>query len=90
LRQILEQIHTSEIGDILENSLAGKKPEFSDYERLLESDDVHIMGMVAGELARKRFGKKASFVNKAFSSVKWHCPLSRYLISRLNPFHKTW
>jgi len=63
LRQILEQIHTSEIGDILENSLAGKKPEFSDYERLLESDDVHIMGMVAGELARKRFGKKASFVN---------------------------
>lgn len=31
--------------------------------RLLESDDVHLMGMVSGHLTAKRFGKRASFVN---------------------------
>ena len=34
-----------------------------DVLRLLESDDVHLMGLTAGHLARKQFGKKASFVN---------------------------
>jgi len=63
LSQITEQLHTSEIGDILENSLSGKRPERSDYQRLLESNDVQLMGLVAGHLTRKQFGKKASFVN---------------------------
>ena len=31
--------------------------------KLLESDDVQLMGMTAGHLTRKQFGKKASFVN---------------------------
>ena len=31
--------------------------------RLLKSEDVHLMGMVAGHLTQKQFGKKASFVN---------------------------
>lgn len=57
------QIHKSEIGDILENSLQGRRPTKEDCLRLLESSDVHLMGMVSGHLTRKRFGKKASFVN---------------------------
>ena len=63
MSQITEQIHSSGIGDILENSLNGKRPEYDDCLRLLESDEIHLMGLTAGHLSRKRFGKKASFVN---------------------------
>ena len=63
MSQITEQFHSSDIGDILDNSLNGKRPDKNDCLRLLESDDVHLMGMVAGHLTRKQFGKKASFVN---------------------------
>ena len=63
LSQIIEQIHSSEIGDILENALDGKRPEYDDCLRLLESNEIHLMGLTAGHLTRKRFGKKASFVN---------------------------
>jgi cyclic dehypoxanthinyl futalosine synthase len=63
LSQITEQIHSSQISDILENALHGARPTKSDILRLLKSDDVHLMGLVAGNLTQKRFGKKASFVN---------------------------
>ena len=63
MSQITEQIHSSEIGDILENSLNGKRLEYDDCLRLLESNEIHLMGLTAGHLSRKRFGKKASFVN---------------------------
>jgi len=63
LSQLTQQLHTSEISDILENSLNGLRPTKDDYLRLLESNDIQLMGLVAGRLAEKRFGKKASFVN---------------------------
>lgn len=63
MSQITEQIHSSDIGDILENSLKGIRPSYDDTVRLLKSDDVHLMGMVAGHITQKQFGKKASFVN---------------------------
>jgi len=63
LSQITEQIHSSDIGDILENSLDGIRPGFEDCMRLLESDAIHLMGMTAGYITRQKFGKKASFVN---------------------------
>ncbi len=63
MSQITEQIRSSEIGDIIENSLNGKKPTQSDSQRLLESNDVQLMGLAAGYLTRKQFGKKATFVN---------------------------
>ncbi|KFM14235.1 FO synthase subunit 2 protein, partial [Marine Group I thaumarchaeote SCGC AAA799-O18] len=62
MSQITKQIHDSEIGDILANSLQGKRLGFDDYIRLLDSDNVHLMGLVAGALTRKKFGKKATFV----------------------------
>ena len=61
--QATEQMHKSGIGDILENSLNGVRPSREDCLRLLESDDVHLLGMVAGHLARKRFGGRVTFVN---------------------------
>ncbi len=63
MSQILKQIHDSDIKDILENSLNGIRPGSDDCLRLLESDDVHLMGLTAGTLTHKKFGKKASFVN---------------------------
>ena len=63
MSQTTEQIQKSDIRDILENSLNGKRPGPDDCLRLLDSDDVHLMGLVSGHLTRKRFGKKASFVN---------------------------
>ena len=63
LSQTTEQLQKSNIKDILENSLKGQRPDPDDCMRLLESDDVHLMGLVSGFLTRKQFGKKASFVN---------------------------
>ena len=63
MSQTTEQIQKSDIKDILENSLNGKRPEPEDCLRLLESEDVHLMGLVSGHLVRKQFGKKVSFVN---------------------------
>jgi dehypoxanthine futalosine cyclase len=63
MSQMTKELYASEIGDILENSLDGKRPGLEDCIRLLESNDVHLMGLVAGYLTRKLYGKKASFVN---------------------------
>lgn len=63
MSQTLKQIHTSDIGDILENSLNGKRPTKKDCLRLLKSNDVHMMGLVSSHLTRKQFGDKVSFVN---------------------------
>ncbi len=63
MSQTTEQIQKSDIRDILEHSLNGKRPCPEDCLRLLESNDVHLIGLTAGYLTRKRFGKKASFVN---------------------------
>ena len=63
MSQTTEQIQKSDISDILENSLNGQRPGPDDCLRLLESDDVHLMGLVSGHLTRKQFGKKASFIN---------------------------
>lgn len=63
MTQVTEQIHRSEIGDILEKSLAGHALGKKDCMRLLGSDDIHLMGMTAGYIAQRRFGKQATYVN---------------------------
>ena len=73
LSQTTEQLQKSDISDILENSLKGQRPTTNDCMRLLESDDVHLMGLVSGHLTRKQFGKKASFVqNSVFLAYFFH------------------
>ncbi len=58
MSQITEQIHSSDIGDILENSLNGKRLDSKDCVRLLESNDVQLMGLAAGHITRKNLEKK--------------------------------
>jgi len=63
LSQLTQQLDHSDVGYILEDSLNGKRPDLEGCLKLLESDDVHLMGLVGGYLTRKKFGKRASFVN---------------------------
>lgn len=63
MRQLIEQAQTSDIGDILEQAIQGNRPDQSDCLRLLESDQTHLMGLVAGHMVRARFGKNVTYVN---------------------------
>ena len=63
MSQTVKEVHKSDIGDILENSLNGERPTRQDCLRLLESDDVHMLGLTSGHITRKQFGKRATFVN---------------------------
>ena len=63
MSQTTAQLNKSDVGDILENSLKGKRPNPDECLRLLKSDDVYLMGLVSGHLTKKQFGKKASYVN---------------------------
>ena len=62
-QKIIEQIYSSDIQDILEYSLNGTRPSKQDYLRLLESDDILLLGLVSNYITRKKFGNKASFIN---------------------------
>lgn len=58
-----EMLRASEIADVLEAALGGSPPDADGRRRLAESDEVHLMGMAAGMLARRRFGRRATYVN---------------------------
>jgi len=70
---VTEQLRQSDIGDILERCIAAacggadgaeaRAPERDDYLRLLRSDEIHLMGMVAGYVMQRRFGRRATYVN---------------------------
>lgn len=60
LQQFMKQ---SDISDILENALAGKRLGLDDCVRLVKSDDVYSMGLTAGILRRRLFGDTVTFIN---------------------------
>ena len=63
LAWLAETFRTSGIADVLQAALDGIPPDADGRRRLAESDDVHLMGMAAGLLARRRFGRRATYVN---------------------------
>lgn len=56
-------INRSDISDILYNVLNGNRLDLSDYQRLIESEDIYSLGISANYLRNELFGKTASFVN---------------------------
>lgn len=60
LQQFMKQ---SDISDILENALAGKRLGLDDCIRLVKSDDAYSMGLTAGILRRRLFGDTVTFIN---------------------------
>jgi cyclic dehypoxanthinyl futalosine synthase len=59
----LNLIKRSDISDILYNVLSGNRLKLSDYQRLIESEDIYSLGISANYLRSELFGKIASFVN---------------------------
>jgi cyclic dehypoxanthinyl futalosine synthase len=56
-------INRADISDILYNVLNGNRLDLSDYQRLIESEDIYSLGISANYLRNELFGKTASFVN---------------------------
>jgi cyclic dehypoxanthinyl futalosine synthase len=56
-------INRSDISDILYNVLHGNRLDLSDYQRLIESEDIYSLGISANYLRNELFGRTASFVN---------------------------
>jgi cyclic dehypoxanthinyl futalosine synthase len=60
LQQFLSK---SDISDILEGALAGKRLGLDDCIRLVKSDDVYSMGLVANILRQRKFADTITFIN---------------------------
>lgn len=60
---LTEIVKNSDIGDVLDNVLDGVTPDLNDCIRLMKSDDVQLLGLVADTLKRKLFGNKVTFIN---------------------------
>jgi cyclic dehypoxanthinyl futalosine synthase len=53
----------SDIGDVLDSVLAGRRLGLNDCIRLIKSDDVYSMGLVANILRQNLFGDTITFIN---------------------------
>jgi cyclic dehypoxanthinyl futalosine synthase len=60
---LLDFIRKSEISDILDRALAKEPLGFDDCLRLIQSDDVYSLGLVANVLRRRLFGDTITFIN---------------------------
>ena len=56
-------IETSDVSDILQAVISGKRPKLNDCIHLIKSDNIYALGLVGGFLRDKIFGKVATFVN---------------------------
>jgi cyclic dehypoxanthinyl futalosine synthase len=62
-RLVSDFLSKSDIGDVLESVLRGHRLGLNDCIRLIESDDVYSMGLVANMLRRRLFGDTITFIN---------------------------
>ena len=53
----------SDVSDILDSALAGRRLGLKDCVRLIKSDDLNSMGLVANMLRRSLFGDTITFIN---------------------------
>lgn len=56
-------IKKSDISDLLDSALAGRRLGLNDCIRLMKSEDVYSMGLVANALRQRLFGDTITFVN---------------------------
>ena len=56
-------LNRSDIRDVLEGALAGRRLGLNDCVRLIKSDDVYSMGLVANMLRKRLFGDTVTFIN---------------------------
>jgi cyclic dehypoxanthinyl futalosine synthase len=53
----------SDISDVLDGALMGRRLDLSDCIRLVKSDDAYSMGLVANVLRQRLFGNTITFIN---------------------------
>jgi cyclic dehypoxanthinyl futalosine synthase len=53
----------SDISDVLDSALAGRRLGLNDCIRLMKSDDVYSMGLVANALRQRLYGDTITFIN---------------------------
>ncbi len=58
-----ELIQKSDVSDILDRALHGKRLKLNDCIRLIKSDNPYALGMIGNILRDKLYGKVATFVN---------------------------
>jgi cyclic dehypoxanthinyl futalosine synthase len=58
-----EFLNKSDISDVLDSALSGQRLGFDECLRLVKSDDVYSMGLVANMLRQQRFGDTITFIN---------------------------
>jgi cyclic dehypoxanthinyl futalosine synthase len=56
-------ISKSDISDVLDGALAGRRLDLNDCIRLIKSDDVYSMGLVANALRQRLYGDTITFIN---------------------------
>lgn len=56
-------LHRSDISDVLDAALSGQRLGFDECLRLVRSDDVYSMGLVASILRQRKFGDTITFIN---------------------------
>jgi cyclic dehypoxanthinyl futalosine synthase len=62
-RLLSDFLKKSDISDVLEGALAGRRLGLNDCIRLIKSDDVYSMGLVANALRQRLFGDTITFIN---------------------------
>lgn len=56
-------LNKSDISDVLDAALSGRRLGFDECLRLVQSDDVYSMGLVANILRQRKFGDVITFIN---------------------------
>jgi cyclic dehypoxanthinyl futalosine synthase len=62
-RLLSDFLKKSDISDVLDSALAGRRLGLDDCIRLIKSDDVYSMGLVANALRKRLFGDTITFIN---------------------------
>lgn len=62
-RLLSDYLKKSDIRDVLDSALAGRRLGLNDCIRLMKSDDVYSMGLVANALRQRLFGDTITFIN---------------------------
>ncbi len=62
-RLLSDFLTKSDISDVLDSALAGRRLGLNDCIRLIKSDDVYSMGLVANALRQRLFGDTITFIN---------------------------
>jgi len=62
-RLLSDFLKKSDISDVLDSALAGRRLGLNECIRLIKSDDVYSMGLVANALRQRLFGDTITFIN---------------------------